>query len=423
MRKTQSSVDIRLRNAIGPGILFAGAAIGTSHLVQSTRAGAVYGLGLLGMIILTNIIKYPAFRFGPQYAAATGKSLLHGYADLGRWVTIVYLLSEVAVGAIVLAATAVVTAAIFLAVTALEAHVRSVAVGLVVLAGSILGLGGFRLLDMLTKLFVVVLTMTTLIATALALPQVQWEFSQTFLPISEPQTFAFVVAVMGFMPSALNLSVLQSLWSVAKQRETGVKPTLSHAMVDFNVGYLTSAALAVCFLLMGASVLHSAGVAPADGAAAFAGQVIALYTQNLGDWAGGLVGISAAFVMFSTLITVLDGFPRLFASGIHILGAQHSRWDGCVDHSPLLYVCTAGLSLLAIVTLLFLMGSFKNFIDFVTITAFLVGPINAILNHLVIRSPAVSAGYRPGRLMQWWSGMGIIVMLAIAVLFVYVRFN
>ena len=38
--------------ALGPGILFAGAAIGVSHLVQSTRAGAGWGYGLLWAVIL-----------------------------------------------------------------------------------------------------------------------------------------------------------------------------------------------------------------------------------------------------------------------------------------------------------------------------------------------------------------------------------
>ena len=60
--------------ALGPGLLMAGAAIGVSHLVQSTRAGAVYGFGLLGLVLLANLAKYPAFRFGPAYAAATGTS-------------------------------------------------------------------------------------------------------------------------------------------------------------------------------------------------------------------------------------------------------------------------------------------------------------------------------------------------------------
>ena len=69
---------------LGPGLLFAGAAIGVSHLVQSTRAGADFGLGLLWALLLVNFFKYPFFQFGPRYALATGESLLSGYAKLGR---------------------------------------------------------------------------------------------------------------------------------------------------------------------------------------------------------------------------------------------------------------------------------------------------------------------------------------------------
>ncbi len=34
-------------SVLGPGLLYAGAAIGVSHLVQSTRAGAEYEFGLI----------------------------------------------------------------------------------------------------------------------------------------------------------------------------------------------------------------------------------------------------------------------------------------------------------------------------------------------------------------------------------------
>ncbi len=61
---------------LGPGLLFAGAAIGVSHLVQSTRAGADFGFGLIWALILIHIVKYPFFQFGPRYATATGESLL-----------------------------------------------------------------------------------------------------------------------------------------------------------------------------------------------------------------------------------------------------------------------------------------------------------------------------------------------------------
>ena len=47
-----------LWRAIGPGILFAGAAVGVSHLVQSTRAGAGYGFALLGLVLVVGYVIY-----------------------------------------------------------------------------------------------------------------------------------------------------------------------------------------------------------------------------------------------------------------------------------------------------------------------------------------------------------------------------
>ena len=68
---------------LGPGLLFAGAAIGVSHLVQSTRAGADFGFGLLWALI-SIILKYPFFQYGSRFALATKMSLLDGYYKLGK---------------------------------------------------------------------------------------------------------------------------------------------------------------------------------------------------------------------------------------------------------------------------------------------------------------------------------------------------
>ena len=51
----------RFWSAFGPGLLWAASAIGVSHLVQSTRAGAVAGFGLASVILLAVIFKYPFF--------------------------------------------------------------------------------------------------------------------------------------------------------------------------------------------------------------------------------------------------------------------------------------------------------------------------------------------------------------------------
>ena len=97
---------------LGPGLLFAGAAIGVSHLVQSTRAGADYGWGLLWALILVNLFKYPFFQFGPRYALATNKSLLEGYHKLGKIYLWIYFLINIATMFTIQTAVTIVTASL-----------------------------------------------------------------------------------------------------------------------------------------------------------------------------------------------------------------------------------------------------------------------------------------------------------------------
>jgi Mn2+/Fe2+ NRAMP family transporter len=74
----------RFSKTAGPGILFACTAIGVSHLVQSTRAGADFGLLILGFVILVTLLKYPFFEYGSRYANSTQTSIIDGYKKLGK---------------------------------------------------------------------------------------------------------------------------------------------------------------------------------------------------------------------------------------------------------------------------------------------------------------------------------------------------
>ena len=101
----------RLILTLGPGILFASTAIGTSHLVQATRAGADYGFALLWAVLAANIAKYPFFEFGTRYANATGTSLIAGYRTFGRWASWTYLILTAFTCAFVMGGVGIVTAA------------------------------------------------------------------------------------------------------------------------------------------------------------------------------------------------------------------------------------------------------------------------------------------------------------------------
>ena len=75
----------------GPGILFASTAIGVSHLIQSTRAGADFGLWMLVFVIVASLLKYPFFEYGSRYANATQTSIIDGYKKLGKPILWMYL--------------------------------------------------------------------------------------------------------------------------------------------------------------------------------------------------------------------------------------------------------------------------------------------------------------------------------------------
>ena len=132
---------------LGPGLLFAGAAIGVSHLVQSTRAGADFGLGLLWALLLVNFFKYPFFQFGPRYALATGESLLSGYAKLGRGVIVTYFILSILTMFTIQTAVTIVTAGLAVELFGISSNIVYWGVVITLLCATLLSFGRYGLLD------------------------------------------------------------------------------------------------------------------------------------------------------------------------------------------------------------------------------------------------------------------------------------
>lgn len=418
----------RFRRVLGPGILFAGTAIGVSHLVQSTRAGAVYGLAMLLVVVAVNALKYPAFRLAPHYVAATGESLVRGYRRRGRWVLVLYGLALLPTLATVVAAVCLTMAGLAVAVFGLVLPAAWLASGLAATSVALTLAGGFAWLDRLTKLFVAFLTAATLTATAVALPLIDWHWAGLVPPPPAPATLLFVVALAGYMPAGLDLSVMHSLWSEARIRQTGVRPLPAEAVADFDIGFAASLVLALCFLLMGAGVMHASAVAPAASAPAFAAQVMFLYQATLGAWSGVLVGLAAMLVLLTTLLAVTDGFPRVVAAVVRELrrppGAPAGRaappasppetgppLEQTLAYRLAMFLIAAG----AVTQLLAFAGSFRAFIDMATTIGFLTSPVIALLNHLAAFGPEVPVAHRPGRLLGLWSLAGIAALFTFSV--------
>jgi Mn2+/Fe2+ NRAMP family transporter len=405
--------------------LYAAAAVGASHLVQSTRAGASYGLALVLLILLTYVAKYPAFRFGAQYASATGNSLLHGYRNQGQWAVAIYIV--IALGTMFAAVPAVtlITAGLAKAAFGLQIGTMGISAIILTICTCILILGGYHLLDRLVKVLMVVLAMATLLATALVIPKIDWAVSGSLIPrnIVDTDVF-FIVALLGLMPSSVDISVWHSLWSVAKARDSDHRPTLRESLGDFHIGYIGAFVLALCFVLLGTGVMHKSGLEFEAGAAGFAAQLIDLYKQTLGDWSGPLIGIVAVAVMFSTVLAGLDGYPRAAVSLLRIYAGERLPADASrtVSVSKKMYASTLIVLVLGSMLILYLfVTSLKLVVDVASTILFLFAPVIAWLNHRVMTSPHFPPTARPGRGLLALSVAGVIWMAGFSAYYLYLR--
>lgn len=408
--------------SLGPGLLFAGAAVGVSHLVYSTKAGAIYGFGLIWLVFMANIFKYPFFEFGPRYAAATGESLLRGYQRLGNWVLGLFSIITLCTMFTIQAAVTIVTAslAVHLFGNGISLMLWS-AILLLVCAG-ILTIGRYKLLDNLMKFIIITLTLITFITVIIA-------FKQTTSPIRWAQEFpmegiglTFVIAFMGWMPAPLDLSVWHSLWALEKQKQTQDDFNLKKSLFDFNVGYIGTTILALFFVALGALVMYNSGTAFSPKGAVFAKQLIELYTTTLGNSMGLFIGLAAFITMFSTTITCLDALPRSMAKA-HVLlmkknTATHST-NTQADSSRVYYFGWLGTLVIgSLVILNLFLTNMASFLMVATILSFLTTPFFAIVNYILV-TRYLPKEQQPSMIIKALSGLGIVYLFVFCGIYIW----
>lgn len=399
--------------AMGPGVLMAAAAIGASHLVSSTRAGAEFGWQLAWVILGVNLLKYPFFAAGARYTAATGESLLHGYLKQGRGYLWLFTGLNVIASIASTAGVCMLTAAMLTQFIPLPIDILA----LLVLISSLLLLilGHYSLLDKLTKIIMFALTLTTLIAVALAFDHMKPLESQFVSP--SPWQWAhvgFLVAMMGWMPAPIEVGAWNSLWLLEKQKTSSVTPY--QALLDFNLGYIVTALLAVVFLALGALVMHGSGEHFSESGAQFANQLINLYSQVMGGESRYLIGIVAFLCIFSTTVTVIDGYSRTLNMGWQLLSKSVVSE---VQADKRLTGIMLGVSALGLLLILFFKGALLPLLEFVMILAFMTTVVFAWLNYRLMTSSQLPEADRYGTKMKCLSWIGLSYLLIFAVLFIY----
>ena len=385
---------------LGPGLLFAGAAIGVSHLVQSTRAGADFGWGLLWALLLINFFKYPFFQYGPRYAQATGESLLDGYYKLGKGYLWAYFFVNIATMFTIQSAVTVVTAGLASKLFGITSNIVYWSIMITVFCGVLLIIGRYQLLDKFIKIIIISLAISSVLAVTIAF--VKNDNSLSFQQVFPEGTgLLFLIAFLGWMPAPLDISIWHSIWTLEKNKSQQNKTTLKESLFDFNVGYIATTFLAICFVGLGALVMFDSGLEFSSKGGVFAGQLIELYTSNLGEAAYGLIAIAAFSTMLSTTITTLDASPRAMSKTIQLLFDR-------LDSSYFLWLLILSIGTIGI--FLFLLSEMGKLVQIATVLSFITAPLYAFLNYRLVISKQMPEKFRPNKELRILSIIGLLFL-------------
>ena len=396
--------------ALGPGILMASAAVGGSHIVSSTQAGALYGWQLAILVLLINLFKYPFFRFGSQYTAENGKNLIEGYAEKGKAYLLVYFVLNVFSAIVNTAGVGILCAAIV--ASALPSSIalttgQLTSIIIVIIWGMLL-LGGYRFLDGLSKWIMTALTLATVVAVVIALFQHR-EYAPDFVVTSPWQMAAlpFLVSLMGWMPAPIEISTINSLWSVEKRKTVDFNE--EDALFDFNVGYIGTAILAFFFLALGALIQYGNGEPVQGASAAYIAQFVSMYASALGAWAKPLITFIAFLCIFGTVITVIDGYSRANDEALRLLVGK----KGTSQKSLATWMTLT--SILGLVIVYGFSGQVAIMLRFAMIASFITTPFFAYLNYSLVNNKE----HHVKGWLKWLSIAGLIYLFGFAIFFIY----
>ncbi|GAA5522718.1 hypothetical protein Asal01_02681 [Fodinibius salicampi] len=395
----------------------AAAAIGVSHLVQSTRAGATFGFAMVWAVVLANIFKYPFLEYGPRYAIATGESMIEGYKRLGNWAIWIFAAFTLGTMFAVQAAVTIVSATLAAELTGIALSPLTWSTILLVICVILLMSGQYSALDGAVKIIMAVLAISTIIALAAVLIQGgQQEVSNYYPSIWDMAGISFLIALMGWMPIPIDAAAWHSLWTLEREKQTQYRPKLKESLLDFNIGYIGAAFLALGFLLLGALVMYGSGEEFASSGTIFSNQLISLYTDTLGDWSYTIIIICAFTTMFSTTLTVTDAYPRVCRRMIEVIRPDTVQTENSL---PLYRLLLISIPVLSLGVLYFLGDSFTLMIDIATTLSFLTAPVLAYINYRLVTADHMPEDCQPKSWLKWLSFGGLLFLTGFALLYLY----
>ena len=388
------------------------AAVGGSHLVASTQAGAKFGWQLAILILAVNLLKYPFFRAGVSYTIATKQTLQYGYCQMGKGYLLVALALNVLASVVNSAALLLFSASLLSYFVPFELSIIVASAAILCAILFILLAGHFEALEGVAKAIMGVLVLATVAAffAALSSGAVKPQGFESPSPWTLA-TLGFLVVTMGWMPAPIEISSITSLWLKRQCQSQNVSS--KSALFDFNLGYAVTTILALLFLGLGALVLHGSGQELASGGIGFSQQLVSLYATTIGSWSHWLIAMVAFLCIFGSALTVYDGYSRVIAEAITLAMPSNKKTNAWFV--PVLLM----VALISFCIVLFFKSALIAMLGFAMTLAFITTPMFAWLNHRLVKLETERTDVKESAWVRFLSYAGLGYLFGFLALFIW----
>lgn len=334
---------------IGPGLILAGAIVGTGELIATTNLGAKAGFALLWLVLLSCFIKVFAQVELGRYAISSGDTTFLAFTRLpGAGILLVWwcvgmvVVTQFQIGAMIAGIAQAIQMVGSAGSTSQGARLAEWPWALVVTAVTIMMLstGSYRLVERVSVVLVAGFTIMTVVCLA-------------FLPGDHAVTAGDVMSGLKFEipPGAVMAAftmfgitgvgaselLTYPYWCLEKGYGRHVGPReetegwarrargwMRVMRLDAWVSMLVYTIATLAFFLLGASVLHKTTGGKGLPETGMISALAEMYTPSLGrERAKWFIMLGAFCVLYSTLFAATAGNSRLLADGVRIaLGPQ-----------------------------------------------------------------------------------------------------
>ena len=245
-----------LLKTIGPGLVLAAAGVGAGDVINSAVGGASYGYALLWVIPLGAILKFSLNEGIIRWQLGTDSTIISGWASLGRWVNIYFLIYLViwafVVGGALLSSVGVVTRAL---IPALSVNQGAVLSAFLVLALTLTR--RYALFELVMKILVGLMFLTFVGAAVVVRPDLSAALRGLVIPSPGSAPLFYILAIVGGVGASVTI-MAYGYWVMERNQDR--PENINLVRVDLGLGYILTAVFDLAVLIVAAAAVSGAAL-------------------------------------------------------------------------------------------------------------------------------------------------------------------